>query len=213
MMLCSGGGRTDYGALPYFTEFWPSDNTDPLERVYIQWGYSFFFPANTIAAHITNSGKQTLKFKTDVAMMDKLGYDIRVDQFTPEELQFSREALKTYQRIHDVIWYGDLYRLESPWQSNRAVLLYVTVNKDRSILFDYHLNSRRQDIFNRVALQGLDPKKNYHIREINLFPGTKSQQPDNDKVFSGDYLMTIGWNPSRGRNTPLSSFVYELTAE
>lgn len=33
MMLCSGGGgRSDYEALSYFTEFWPSDNTDPIER-------------------------------------------------------------------------------------------------------------------------------------------------------------------------------------
>ena len=41
MMLCSGGGaRCDYEALKYFTEFWPSDNTDPLERIFIQWGFS-----------------------------------------------------------------------------------------------------------------------------------------------------------------------------
>ena len=40
MMLCSGGGaRCDYEALKYFTEFWCSDNTDPVERVYIQWGF------------------------------------------------------------------------------------------------------------------------------------------------------------------------------
>ena len=33
MMLCSGGGaRCDYEALKYFTEFWCSDNTDPVER-------------------------------------------------------------------------------------------------------------------------------------------------------------------------------------
>src|SRR5579859_989179 len=76
MMLCAGGGgRTDYGALKYFTEFWPSDDTDPIERIYIQWGYSYFFPAKTIACHITSWGSQSLKFKTDVAMMGRLGYD------------------------------------------------------------------------------------------------------------------------------------------
>ncbi|WP_301043099.1 alpha-galactosidase, partial [Parabacteroides goldsteinii] len=48
MMLCSGGGgRSDYEALKYFTEFWPSDNTDPIERIFIQWGYSHFFPSKT----------------------------------------------------------------------------------------------------------------------------------------------------------------------
>ena len=50
-MLCSGGsGRVDYAALRYFDSFWPSDNTDPLQRITIQWGFSHFFPAQTIAA-------------------------------------------------------------------------------------------------------------------------------------------------------------------
>src|SRR5690606_23827695 len=66
MMLCSGGGgRVDYGALKYFTEFWPSDNTDPLERVFMQWEYSYFYPSVAVAAHVTHWGDQTLKFKTD----------------------------------------------------------------------------------------------------------------------------------------------------
>jgi alpha-galactosidase len=214
IMLCSGGGgRTDYGALKYFTSFWPSDNTDALERIYIQWGYSYFFPANTISAHVTNMGKQSLKFKTDVAMMDKLGYDIRVQNFTPEELQFSNEAVKTYKRISDVIWFGDLYHIESPYESNRTVLMYVNENKSRAILFNYHLNTRRQDIFNRVKLQGLDANKKYRLKEINLFPGTKSVQPDNDKVLSGDYLMNVGLNLSPGRANPLTSNIYEITEE
>ncbi|MFL5811514.1 MAG: alpha-galactosidase [Flavisolibacter sp.] len=214
IMLCSGGGgRADYGAMKYFTEFWPSDNTDALERIYIQWGYSYFFPANTISAHITNMGKQSLKFRTDVAMMDKMGYDIRVGSFTPQELEFSEEAVKTYKRISDVIWFGDLYRIESPYESNRAVVMYVDEKRNKGILFNYHLNTRRQDIFNRVLLQGLDPKKNYRITEINLFPGTKSAQPDNEKIFSGSYLMTEGLNLSPGRANPLTSNIYELTAQ
>lgn len=212
IMLCSGGGgRTDYGAMKYFTEFWPSDNTDALERIYIQWGYSYFFPANTISAHVTNMGKQSLKFRTDVAMMDKLGYDIRVQNFTPEEMQFSREAVNTYKHISNTIWFGNLYRIESPYESNRTVLMYVNAKQDSAVLFNYHLNTRRQDIFNRVKLQGLKATKNYLVKEINLFPGTKSQQPDNNKVFSGDYLMNIGLNLSPGRANPLTSNIYEIT--
>jgi alpha-galactosidase len=95
IMLCSGGGgRADYAAMKYFTEFWPSDNTDALERIYIQWGYSYFFPANTISAHVTNMGKESLKFRTDVAMMDKLGYDIRVQNFTPKKSSLVMKRLK-----------------------------------------------------------------------------------------------------------------------
>lgn len=215
IMLCSGGGgRTDYGALKYFTEFWPSDNTDGLERIFIQWGYSYFFPANTISAHITSMGKQqSLKFRTDVAMMGKMGYDIRVNNFTPEELQFSREAVKTYNRISNTVWQGDLYRLISPYDENRAVLMYVAEKKNKAVLFNYFTNPRRKDIFSRVLLAGLDPTKKYRLKEINLFPGTKSTQPDNEKVFSGEYLMNIGLNLAPGRSLPMTSHVYELTEE
>ena len=71
MMLCSGGGgRSDYEALKYFTEFWPSDNTDPIERLFIQWGFSQVFPAKTMCAHVTTWNKNSsVKFRTDVAMM------------------------------------------------------------------------------------------------------------------------------------------------
>jgi alpha-galactosidase len=215
IMLCSGGGgRTDYEALKYFTEFWPSDNTDGLERIFIQWGYSYFFPALTMSAHITSMGKnQSLKFRTDVAMMGKMGYDIRINSFTPEELQFSNEAVKTYKRISDVIWKGDLYRLVSPYDEARAVLMYVSEDKNKALVFNYNTTTRRKDIFSRVALQGLDSDKNYRLKEINLFPGTKSAQPDNDKLLSGEWLMNIGLNLSAGRANPLTSNVYELTAE
>ena len=214
IMLCSGGGgRTDYGALKYFTEFWPSDNTDAFERIFIQWGYSYFFPSITISAHVTSMGKQSLKFRTDVAMMGKMGYDIRVNNFTPQELQFSNEAVKTYKRISDVIWFGDLYRLVSPYEENRAVLMYINDNKSKATLFYFHLNSRRKDIFSRVLLQGLDPAKRYRLKEINLFPDAKSAQPDNDKVLTGEYLMNVGLNLSPGRANPLTSNIYELTEE
>lgn len=215
IMLCAGGGgRTDYGALKYFTEFWPSDNTDALERIYIQWGYSYFFPANTISSHVTSMGKnQTLKFRTDVAMMGKMGYDIRTNNFTEAEMRFSHDAVQTYKRISDVIWQGDQYRLVSPYEEPRAVLLYVNEQQSKAILFNYYTTVRRKDIFSRVLLQGLDPNKKYRFKEINLFPDTKSNNPDNDKVFTGNYLMTVGLNLAPGRVTALSSNVYELTAE
>jgi alpha-galactosidase len=62
-------------------------------------------------------------------------------------------------------------------------------------------------------LQGLDAQKNYRIKEINLFPGTKSTQPDNDKVFTGDYLMTVGLNLSAGKVNPQTSNIYEISEE
>jgi alpha-galactosidase len=211
IMLCSGGGgRVDYGALRYFTEFWASDNTDPLERVYIQWGYSYFFPAFGVCNHITSWGKQSLKFRTDVAMMGKMGYDIQVNEFTEKELKFSQVAIANYKRLSDVIWHGDLYRLISPYEENRAVLMYVNSAKNKSVVFAYTLNSRFGETFNRVRLQGLDPDKTYKIEEINVAAeGYRFGQSESGKSYTGDYLMKIGLNI--GNDSPLSSAVYEIT--
>lgn len=214
IMLCSGGGgRTDYGALKYFDSFWPSDNTDAAERVFIQWGYSQFFPSNTISSHVTSMGKQTLKFRTDVAMMGKLGYDISVDKMTPEEIAFSSAAVANYGRLNKVIWFGDLYRLVSPYDEDRAVLMYADTTKNKAVLFSYNLYLRKKQIFGKVKLQGLDADKEYTIKEINLVPGTAAENPEDGKVYSGSYLMNIGLNVSPAKLRPLSSIVLEITAK
>jgi len=210
IMLCSGGGgRVDYGALRYFTEFWASDNTDPLERIYIQWGYSCFFPSIAVCNHITSWGKESLKFKTDVAMMGKMGYDIQVKGFTENELKFSQDAIANYKRLSDVIWHGDLYRLISPYEENRAVLIYVNEAKTRALLFAFTLNARYGETFNRILLQGLDPNKTYKLQEINALPDFRRPNMENGRVYTGDYLMKIGLNI--GSPDSLTSTVMEIS--
>lgn len=215
MMLCSGGGgRVDYGALPYFTEFWPSDNTDAYERVFIQWGYSQFFPSIAMSAHVTSWNKQQpLKFRTDVAMMGRLGYDIRVEEMTTDELKFSQQAVREYKRLSDVIWHGDLFRLVSPYEGNRAVSMFVNPTQTQAVVFAYNLHLRFNEEFTRVRLAGLDPARPYRVREINLMPSQKSNLPENNQTYSGDYLMKVGVLASGPNPASLTSRVLELTAE
>jgi alpha-galactosidase len=209
VMLCSGGGgRVDYEALKYFTEFWPSDNTDGYNRVFIQWGYSYFFPSIAMCAHVTSMGKQSLKYRTDVAMMGKLGYDIPVEKMSEEDLKFSQQAVENYKRFNDIIWFGDLYRLISPYEENRAVLMYANEQKNKAVLFAYNLQTRRLNL-GPVKLQGLDADKNYKIEETNLYPGVKGICPESGKIFSGDYLMKVGLNVSNNRS--LTSCIIEIT--
>ena len=197
IMLCSGGGgRADYGALKYFTEFWPSDNTDPLDRIYMQWEYSKFFPAITMGAHVTNWGKQPLKYRTDVAMMGKYGHDIVVSELDEKELRFTQDSLKLYKELGDTVWHGDLYRLVSPYTNDFASLMYVNEAKKEGVWFSYLVTGSRKNLGSGspVKLKGLDPATRYSIREVNLYPGTKSSL-GGDGSWSGDYLMTVGFNP------------------
>ena len=207
-MLCSGGGgRIDYRALKYFTEFWPSDNTDPFERVFIQWGFSYYMPAIATCNHITSWGKQSIKFKTDVAMMDKMGYDIQIAHLNDKELKFSQDAIVAYKSFSDLVWHGNLYRLASPYEGNRAVVMYSDEAKTKAVLFSYNMNTRYRESFNPVKLRGLEETRNYKVEEINLFPDTKSKFPFHGKTFSGDYLMKVGLNVSGSEAMSSSVFV------
>ena len=210
MMLCSGGGgRVDYAALHYFTEYWPSDNTDPLERIYMQWEYSYFYPAIASSNHVTDWGKQPIKYRTDVAMMGKLGFDIVVGKLNEKDLFFCQDAVKNYNSLKNIIWQGDQYRLSDPREEPVASVAYISKDKASGVLFNYLVGNRYGDgSVYPIRLKGLDPKAFYSLEEINLYPGTSSSI-DPGKKYSGEFLMTVGFNPVV--NSGRSSVVLKLT--
>jgi alpha-galactosidase len=212
MMLCSGGGgRVDYAALAYFTEFWPSDNTDPLERIYMQWEYSYFYPAISVANHVTEWGKQPLKYRVDVAMMGKLGFDIVVHDLKDTDLAFCKQAIENYNRIKGTIWQGDLYRLADPKKGSIAALMYMNEAKTSGVIFNYLVNNRYGEGSKfPIKLKGLDPAKQYTITELNVYPGTTSAI-DATRSSSGNYLMTVGFNPQV--NSHRASVVLQIEAK
>ena len=212
MMLCSGGGaRCDYEALKYFTEFWCSDNTDPVERVYIQWGFSQFFPAKAMCAHVTSWNKNTsVKFRTDVASMCKLGFDLGLKDLTADELAYCQDAVANWKRLQPAIMDGDQYRLVSPYETNHMAVNYVSKDLNKAVLFAYDVYPRYQEKLMNVKLQGLDPNKTYKVEEINLMPGVDSALKSNGQTYTGDYLMKVGIEVFGFAAT--QSHVLELTA-
>lgn len=194
MMMCSGGGgRSDFEGLKYFTEFWPSDNTDPVERLYIQWGFSQIFPAKTLCAHVTTWNRTApVKFRTNVAMMGKLGFDIKLDDMTPDEVKYCKQAIKNYNNLKPLILDGDQYRLVSPYANQHASSMYVAKDASKAVLFTFDIYPRyKQNIFKaetNLKLQGLDPATRYTITEIDRPDGTTLLIGE----YSGDYLMTVG---------------------
>ena len=194
MMLCSGGGaRMDYEALKYFTEFWCSDNTDPYERLYMQWSISKFFPVKAMGSHVTNWNKKaSVKFRTDVCSSCKLGFDIDLKSLSADEYKFMQEAVANYHRLKPVILDGDQYRLVSPYDTDHCAINYVSADKTQAVVFAYDLHPRFREPQKALKLQGLDPTRKYTVTEINLEPGKPSQAECNGKQYSGDYLMNVG---------------------
>ena len=194
MMMCSGGGgRSDYEGLKYFTEFWPSDNTDPIERLYIQWGFSQIFPAKTLCAHVTTWNRSTpVKFRTNVAMMGKLGFDLKLDDMSKDEVAYCKRAIKNYNSLKPVILEGDQYRLVSPYEGEHAATMYVGKNDGDAVLFTFDIYPRyKQQIAkseSTVKLNGLNPSARYSVTEIDRTDGNDSKIGE----YSGEYLMQVG---------------------
>jgi alpha-galactosidase len=193
----SGGGRANYGYLPYFDEFWVSDNTDALQRVYMQWGTSYFFPAIAMASHISAApNHQTfrtipLKYRIDVAMSGRLGMEIQPKNMTDEEKDLCRKAIADYKKIRPIVQLGDIYRLVSPYDHQGvASLMYTSPEKDKAVFYWWKTEHFVNQHLPRVTMAGLDPEKTYRITELNRI----DNQPlaFEGKTYSGAYLMKNG---------------------
>ena len=220
----SGGGRANWGVLPYFDEFWVSDNTDALQRIYMQWGTSYFFPAIAMASHISATPNHTLfrttamKYRIDVAMSGRLGMEIQPKNMTDDEKALCRKAIAEYKQIRPIVQFGDIYRLVSPYDKvGLASLMYVDEAKDKSVFFWWKTESFQNEHLPRVKMAGLDANKNYKVRELNRI----DLQPMDieGKTFSGAYLMNHGLEmpyrnePEWSKKNDWSSRVLLLEAE
>ena len=193
----SGGGRANWGLLPYFDEFWVSDNTDALQRIYMQWGTSYFFPAIAMASHISATPNHTvyrttsLKFRIDVAMSGRLGMEIQPKNMTEEEKDLCRKAIAEYKQVRPIVQFGDIYRLLSPYDhKGLASLMYVTEQKDKAVFYWWKTEQFQNEHLPRIKMAGLDPTATYRVHELNRI----DLQPLSceGKTFTGAFLMNHG---------------------
>ena len=188
----SGGGRMDFGSLRYADEFWPSDCTDPYRRIFIQWGCSQFYPASAMACHVTASpNHQTkretpLKYRFDVAMTGRLGFELHPKDMTAEEIAFAKAAVADYKRIRPVVQRGDLYRLVSPYEKPLSALEYV--HDGNAVVFALGLKDIGEHI-ETLKLRGLDAEAKYSISEIDCGERLHAESP---KATTGRELMENG---------------------
>ena len=198
IQLCaSGGGRVNWGLLPWFDEFWTSDNTDALQRIYMQWGTSAFFPAIAMGSHISATPNHTtfrtvpIKFRSDVAMSGRLGMEIQPANMSEEDKALCKQAIEDYKKIRPVVQFGDLYRLLSPYDNKGAAsLMYVNPEKDDAVFFWWKTDPSYGQKMPRVRMAGLNPDKLYTVTELNRIDN--NPLPFEGKQFTGKFLMESG---------------------
>jgi len=220
----SGGGRANWGVLPWFDEFWVSDNTDALQRIYMQWGTSYFFPAIAMASHISATPNHTvfrttaMKYRIDVAMSGRLGMEIQPKNMSDDEKELCRKAIAEYKQIRPIVQFGNLYRLVSPYdKKGLASLMYVNDEQSKAVWYWWKTESFQNEHLPRVKMAGLNPNRMYKVHELNRI----DLQPLDceGKSFSGAYLMNHGLDvpyrnePEWSKKTDWASRVLLLEAE
>lgn len=213
----SGGGRANWGILPWFDEFWTSDNTDALQRLYIQWGTSYFYPAIAMGSHISASpNHQTrrqipIKFRADVAMSGRLGLELQPSQMTEEERKICKQAISDYKKVRHIVQLGDMYRLQSPFDNKGvASLMYVTPGKEEAVFFWWKADNNVGETNLRIPMAGLDPNKRYTIAELNRVG--EEQLTFEGMTLTGNQLMAKGLEMPKGYTPYYSSRVLHLKA-
>ncbi len=193
----SGGGRANWGVLPYFDEFWVSDNTDALQRIYMQWGTSYFFPSIAMASHISATPNHTvfrttaMKYRIDVAMSGRLGMEIQPKNMTDKEKDMCRKAIAEYKQIRPIVQFGNIYRLVSPYdKKGLASMMYVNDEQSKAVWYWWKTESFQNEHLPRVKMAGLNPSKMYKVHELNRID--VNPLSFEGQSFSGAYLMNHG---------------------
>lgn len=135
----SGGGRCDLGAISHFDQVWTSDNTDGIDRMTIQKGYSMLHPIKTMRAWVTDiagiNKPCSLDFRFHIAMQGALGLGGNLEKYSPEELEICRRNVALYKEIRPLVQFGDLYRILDADRDEVLCNQYVSRDKMQAVLF------------------------------------------------------------------------------
>lgn len=180
----SGGGRFDSGMLYYAPQAWTSDDSDAIERLKIQYGTSLLYPLSSMGAHVSivpnhQTNRLTpLKTRGNVAFFGSFGYELDLNQLSPEELAEVREQIAFYKRHRELIHNGTFYRLQSPFKGDeQTAWMVVSQDQNTALLGTFKVLNQVNRSHQRLQLKGLAADKVYRLE---------------GRAYTGAELMRVG---------------------
>ncbi len=190
----SGGGRVELGILRYTDEVWPSDNTDPLDRLTQQDGFTRAYPVQIMLSWVTdsphwlNNRATSLTYRMLVSMEGSLGIGANLNNWTAEDFSTAKRLIAAYHGVQKTITQGDLYRLISPTNGSEFTATeMVAADKSQAVFFAYVHSTNEGRGFPVLQLKGLDPAATYTLKSIE-----GKTAPDTPTEASGAWWMNHG---------------------
>jgi alpha-galactosidase len=189
---CSGGGgRVDLGMLQRVDEVWTSDNTEALDRLRIQEGFTMAYAPKVMMAWVTDvpnmNGRVTpLRFRFLTAMQGSLGIGGNLDHWSEADGKLATEMVAWYKRVRTTVQEGDLHRLLSPSTDGAAVNEYVGRDGRQAVVFACRHSQQYLRALPTVRLRGLVPDAVYRLERLD------DKLVDKPATLSGAALMERG---------------------
>lgn len=167
----SGGNRFDLGMLSYMPQIWASDNTDPVERLKIQEGLSYFYPSSTMGAHVSQSPHQQtlrrtpLETRFNVAAFGLLGYELDLSNLNLKEKEEIRNQIIWYKKYRSLMQFGRFYRFIKE-KENRVNFQVAEEDGSIAVLGNFQILQKSSPGFDVLHFKGLNPDERYHVETV-----------------------------------------------
>ena len=208
----SGGNRFDLGMLCFSPQIWASDDTDPIERLAIQQGYSYLYPPSTMGAHVSEAPhQQTLRdtpltTRFNVAAFGCLGYELDLGTLSHAERAEIRDQIEFYKQHRLTFQYGRHFRTDrdAGAKPNKVQWTMVAPDGSEAVTLLAQSLANASEGFDRLAVDGLDPDSLYRFQ-------TRAQSIFIDRFGSlVKHIMPVQLNPE-GLVMGAATKIYRLT--
>jgi alpha-galactosidase len=169
--------------LYYSPQIWCSDNTDAIDRIRIQYGTSFVYPACTVGAHVSTvpnhqTGRVTpFRTRTVTAMAGMFGYELDPQHLSEEEKAEIRQDIKDYKEIESLVRDGLYYRLTNPFEKEVGAWEFISQDRENVLVSAVMLEIHGNMTANYIRLKGLKDGAMYQdLASGRVYPATALMQ-------------------------------------
>ncbi len=175
---CSGGGgRFDPGMLYYMPQTWTSDDSDAVERMFIQYGTSFVYPPCAMGAHVSavpnhQTGRTTaMQTRGDVALGGNFGFELDLSQLSDADAETVRRLIEREKQVRTLVRTGEFTRLLSPFDHPYAAWQFRARDNSEALICAYRLMTRPATPHLLLRASGLDESAVYMDDDGNTCSG------------------------------------------
>ncbi|MEU9403598.1 alpha-galactosidase [Streptomyces sp. NPDC048242] len=184
-----GGGRVEHATLARTDVVWPSDNTAPLDRLAVQYGFLHAHAPHMMSSWVTDAPgvfdprPRSLAFRFVLAMCGVLGVGADLRSWTQEQRAGADRWIARYKEIRDVVHHGEARLLGTP-EDPVCGVQYTEADGPRTVVA----------AFGTGVLDGapLVPGRPARLRLRGLDPAAVYDDEDTGTAYSGAHLLHYG---------------------